>query len=362
MKILMLNYEFPPIGGGAGNANYYLLKEFARYKNLEIELVTSSEGKTKTIEFSKNITVTKLNVGKRDHHHWTAGEIFRWAIVTYKFSFKKKYDLCHAWFGWPSGIIPYMQKRPYIVSLRGSDVPGFNPRLKFLDGTILPIISVSIWNRALAVVANSDRLRHLANKTWNGDIGVIPNGVDISEFKYDKSKVPGKKINIISVGRLIPRKRYNLLIKAVANMPEFSLTLVGDGELTRELKSLSKSLRADVTFLGKLLHEDVSKELRKADIFVLPSETEGMSNAMLEAMASGLPVIAGLVGGSDELIDKNGVILKQGSVSELTNAIIQYKDRDLLKNHGQTSRKIAEKFSWRNSAKSYHKLYSKCIK
>jgi len=136
----MLNYEFPPIGGGAAIANYHLLTEFIGNADLEIDLVTSSPANRFEIEqFSENIKIFKLNVGKKELHYWTMPEIARWTWKAYWF-FRKlinenRYDLCHCWFGWPSGIIGYLFRKrvPYIIALRGSDVPGYNARLKILD-------------------------------------------------------------------------------------------------------------------------------------------------------------------------------------------------------------------------------------
>ena len=162
----MLNYEFPPLGGGAANANYYLLKEFAKTNDIFIDLVTSSANNKFEIDnFSKNIRIFKLNVYKKDIHFWKTVEIGRWTLKVYFFVRKivrnNKYDICHCWFGWPSGIIGYLfrKKMPYIVALRGSDVPKFNPRLKRLDKFVFTPVSKKVWKNAKHVTANSEGLK-----------------------------------------------------------------------------------------------------------------------------------------------------------------------------------------------------------
>ena len=187
----MLNYEFPPLGGGAANACYYLLKEFASQKDITIDVITS--GRTQKIEqFSKNITIHYIKINKKNPHYWKMSEILVWTLKAYKLSHafvrKKKYDVCHCWFGWPSGMIGYTLGIPYIVALRGSDVPGYNPRLSLLDSIIFKPISKVVWGKASHVVANSAGLRDLALKTARMKIDIIYNGVDVHEFKPSVKK------------------------------------------------------------------------------------------------------------------------------------------------------------------------------
>lgn len=354
MRILMLNYEFPPLGGGAGNANYYLLKEFAKHEDLHIDLVTSSPDKFK-VEFSENIRIFKLDVKKKGVHYWRMTEIALWSLKALLFSRKlaKKndYDLCHAWFGWPGGFVAYLLGLPFIVSLRGSDVPGYNPRLKILDMFLFKPLSKLVWGKAKEVIANSSGLKSLAQKTKKIPIKVIYNGVDTKEFKPGKSS--GKRL--ISTGRLIERKGYHYLIEALRGL-DFSLTLIGEGNMENSLKKQAQNL--DVEFKGAVSHEKIAKELSKADVFVLPSLNEGMSNSVLEAMASGLPVVVTDVGGTKELVKGNGFVVKRADAKELKKALKRYQNNpELITKHGKKSRELAEKMSWQNVAEEYKGVY-----
>lgn len=88
---------------------------------------------------------------------------------------KKKYSICHSWFGWPTGVIAYFNRKkvPYIIALRGSDVPRYNVRLKWLDKFVFSPVSKFVWRNASHVIANSKGLKELALKTLNCDIKVI---------------------------------------------------------------------------------------------------------------------------------------------------------------------------------------------
>ena len=101
----MLNYEFPPLGGGAANACQYILRELAK-RDIEVDLVTSSAmNRFETENFSTNITIYKLAVGKKNIHYWTQREILTYSWKARRFAKKlikeKRYDLCHTFFGIP---------------------------------------------------------------------------------------------------------------------------------------------------------------------------------------------------------------------------------------------------------------------
>ena len=367
----MLNYEFPPIGGGAAIANYYLLKEFINNPNLEVDLVTSSSSNKFEIEqFSNHIRIFKLNVCKKDSHYWTMSEIARWTWKAYWFSRKlineNNYDLCHCWFGWPPGVIGYLfrKKMPYIVALRGSDVPGYNPRLKILDKLVFRFISRIICGNAKIVTALSRNLKKLAEKTFSEtDIEIIYNGVDVDKFKPMVNK-PNFNIDILFVGRLIERKGIINLLKAFkAVCDEYKnceLTIVGEGPERNYLKNFCKQMKIEssVKFVGAVEYKDIDKMYQKAGIFVLPSLEESLSNVIQEAMASGLPIITTDTGAA-ELIDGNGFIVEKGGYKQIKKAIVEYiSNPELMRKHGQQSRKIAEKMSWGNNAKAYIEIYN----
>ena len=131
----MLNYEFPPIGGGAGKAHLCILKEFAGNNSLAIDVLTSAPQPGFTVEdFSDNITIYKVGVHKKNLHFWRKIEVIEWLVkahIHYRNLLRENnYDLVHAFFGFPTGWLCYRTagKLPYIISLRGSDVPGYNIR------------------------------------------------------------------------------------------------------------------------------------------------------------------------------------------------------------------------------------------
>jgi len=357
MRILMLNYEYPPLGGGAANANYYMLKEFAKKKDLKVDLITSSASNKFEIEdFAPNIHIYKLDVGKKDIHFWTQKEIMKWLYKAHslsrKLAKKNKYDYCHCWFGFPSGLVGMMLDIPYLVALRGSDVPGFNNRFGIQYIFLKPLIR-RIWKKAGKITANSEDLKNLALKAMDIPIHVIPNGVDIDEFKPVKKYYQKK---LVSTGRLIPRKGYKYLIHAISIMGDFTLTLVGEGNQQDKLKRMADRPTRRVHFTGSIPHSKIAKQYQKADVFVMPSLNEGLSNSMLEAMACGLPVIVTGTGGAKKLVRGNGIIIEKESSDSIIDAL-DALDAEKVERMGKKSRKIAEKMSWRAVSKQYLRLY-----
>lgn len=375
IRLLFLNYEYPPIGGGGANANSYLFREFAGDPELRIDCVTSTMRPVdERVQISENITLHRLALGKRQLHFWTQREVLYWLWRAQKKANELlasgDYDLCHAFFGFPSGAVAwrFRQRLPYLVSLRGSDVPGFNPRFSAQYLLLKPLFR-RIWRDAGAVVANSAGLRRLAGAfTPELPIPVIPNGIDTMEFSPDppEEREPG---HILCVSRLVARKGVQHLVAALptiaAAMPSVKLTVVGEGDLAEMLKSSAATLGvADrVDFRGYVPHDQLPALYRRAQLFVLPSFYEGMSNTVLEAMAAGLPIVATGEGGREELYGENAVTVPHGNPTLLAEAISQLlNDSSRCRTMGEVSRTIAERFSWRAVAGQYMLLYDDILK
>lgn len=374
-RILMVNYEFPPIGGGGGQAHYHLLREYAQMNQLRVDVLSSGVGKGMQIEdFSENIKIYRIGIHKKNLHYWRKSEVLEWLFKA-KRQYKKlisqnRYGLVHAFFAFPSGWLCYKSAGllPYIVSLRGSDVPGFNVRLG-CDYKLLAGLFRRIWTGAAAVIANSEGLRQLAREFMPRlNIEVIPNGIDTERFYPAANRERAVGWKILTVGRLIARKRIDMLIDAMTQLKHMGiparLSIAGEGNLTERLRHLARERQAsdEVIFLGRVPAEEMPQVYREHDIFVSSSAHEGMSNAMLEAMASGLPIVSALCEGVQELIGDNGTIVNDadgGKIAEAIRTIIQ--DKQKHETMAAAARRRAELFSWQNVAQAYVEQYDKIL-
>lgn len=371
MRVLMLNYEFPPLGGGAGNACYYILRELSSRNEIEVDLITSSSDRFIQEQFSPNIRVFRLDVGKRGKnlHYQGWGDLLQYVwkarFLANKLVKEQIYDVTHAWFGIPGGLVAVGLGVPYVVCLRGSDVPGYSDRMKWLERLGMTMIHTAIWKRADTMLALSEELRTLALKSWpRGDMGVIRNGVDTERFRPLKGRSSSDVMTFLYVGRLIPRKGVFDLIHAASRLPaksKWKIVLVGEGPDGDSLKKLVRSLglHKRVVFTGMVGHNRLVEYYQAADVFVLPSHHESMSNAQLEAIACGLPVIVTKTGGTLLSVDGNGLLVEVGDLDSLVGALLRLlEDRSLRREMGKRSREIALTLNWESVAEEYFKVYT----
>ncbi|MFH1898234.1 MAG: GT4 family glycosyltransferase PelF [Candidatus Desantisbacteria bacterium] len=206
----------------------------------------------------------------------------------------------------------------------------------------------------------------------------ILNGVEINCFDSKINKEEKKKelfinnsdIIIGTVGRIAPVKDQKTLIYAFAevikHIPDIKLVIVGDGESRIELEGIAANLKLseNIRFLG--MRFDIPELLAIMDLFVLPSLHEGISITLLEAMASGLPVIATNVGGNPEVVlnGKTGVLVPPDNPEALAEEIIiLLKNEQTRKNYGMSGRKIVqESFSLEKMINNHEELYISCLK
>lgn len=378
MKVLFFNYEYPPLGGGAANATANILAEFSKIPDLEVDLVTSSiDEKYHLDKVGENIFVHRLPIGKNSTnlHFQSQKDLLAYSWRAYFFSRKllreKRYDLSHSFFSVPCGFISLLLRwqygLPYVVSLRGSDVPGYSERFTAIYYFLSPIIRY-IWGKAGAVVSNSEGLKDLALKTKaDQKIEIIYNGIDVAHFCPKMELRPEKRF-IITTGasRVTHRKGLNYLIEAVSKLvpqyPNILLKIMGEGNARKDFEALVDRLNImnQVEFLGRIPREETAPFYQEASLFVLPSLNEGMSNALLEALGSGLPILATDTGGSKELVHEgeNGFIIKMKDGADIAEKIkIFLDDQTKVSQMGLESRKIAEKMSWENVAREYYNLY-----
>ncbi|MGD0078506.1 MAG: glycosyltransferase family 4 protein [Sedimentisphaerales bacterium] len=373
MKILMLNYEFPPIGGGAGQAHLAILRQFAGQEDLSVDVLTSAPkpGFSKQ-NLSDNVTIYTVGVHKKNLHFWRKIEVVEWVAKAYwhykRLIKENEYDLVHAFFGLPTGWLCYKtaDRLPYIISLRGSDVPGEHSRLQ-LEYKLLGPLLKKIWIKAAGLVACSEGLKKRSLRFLPSvKIDVIPNGVDLNRFRPGAGREINDEMKLLTVGRLSVTKRFDMLIEAVRILHDkgkpVRLTMAGGGGLFEELKEFVErnNLNGIINLTGRIETEKMPDIYRQHDIFVTATMQEGMSNAMLEAMASGLPIITTRCEGVEELISDNGIVVEGSSAEALAGAISKlYEDKQGYRTMSIAARQRAEKFGWDRVAEQYRQLYKK---
>lgn len=377
MNILMLNYEFPPIGGGAGKVHLNILREYSKQEDLDIDVLTSAPNpENEIIKLYNNVTIHKVGVHKKNLHFWRKIEITEWIIkagIYYKKLIKSnKYDLVHSFFGFPTGWFCYKSRKkiPYIISLRGSDVPGKNLRFAF-EYKLLGIVFKKIWKNASCLVACSEGLKQRALRFYpQVEIEVIPNGVDIEKFcpLPENTLKKSDTIRLITVGRLSITKRVDILIDGVRILVEkgkkVKLLVIGGGALKNSLEKIAseKNLANFIEFKGILDSQQMPRLYQTSDFYVSATMQEGMSNSMLEAMACALPIITTPCEGIEELIKENGVMVRQETADGIATVISELDaNSEKCRLMSIAARKHAGNFTWESISQQYLKLYQKVL-
>lgn len=228
----------------------------------------------------------------------------------------------------------------------------------------------SIYESADLVIAVSSALCCRMNELFSINPICISNIVDTAVFRYfDKKNVKKSgDFKFITVANLTKNKRIDLLLSAIKRLKEegysVKLTVIGDGEMRPPLEEQIQSLGISnhIELLGKLERNRVNVYLKDSDCFVLDSMSETFGVAYIEAIATGLPVIASKCGGPEDFVnDSNGILIEKDNLDQLTNAMKYMLTNAKKYNHEQISKHIAEKFSAETIAKKIMSEYEKLI-
>jgi glycosyltransferase involved in cell wall biosynthesis len=385
MRILVLNYEYPPLGGGAGVATAALAQGLVDHGAI-VDVVTASAGRDgerrKAVRKDDPLGCGRLSVyrvkSRRIGIHeagmlGAASYLVRALPLVRLLLRTHSYDVVHVFFSLPTGaLLPFLDLTgtPVVVSLRGSDVPGYDPynvNMQRVHRLLAPLTRW-IWRRADRLVPVCESLGRLTANTAPGlEYTVIPNGVDLRLFHPPEKARPhtGGSIRCLAVARLVERKGLGELIRAIGLLPRgrFSLEIVGDGPDEGVLRNLVSSLglAGEVNFLGSLERSSVAERYREADLFTLPSSAEAFGNVFAEALASGLPILGSTVGGIPELVEHgtNGLLVPPGNPEALAQAIRYIADDPELRSKmsARNRAKAEATLQWSQVTRRYVAIY-----
>ncbi len=446
MRILIINYEFPPIGAGGGKASqkiatclvemghnvrvitsrptqvYSLFGNIAvllglgfwiylvylklafdedlsdhgftllgtlllligfilRHTGLTWELTNPIRG-LKPVEFIDGIEVCRIPVLRQRQEYCSTFEMSTFLVSGIWHSLFQvrdfSPDVVHIFFGIPDGPIGWVLKRvyglPYLISLRGADVPSDEVKRFAKQYKVLRPFIRWLWHDADALVAVSNGLReHAYDTTSNVPITVIPNAIELSVFTPPLNRGHEGPVRLLFVGRFNAFKNVETLLEAVRllrdkGIDNFELQLIGEGERRSNLERLTaeKELTRHVRFLGWIDRDTIVTRYRQADLFVTATTWEGMPNTVLEAMACGLPVVATRASGLEELVQEgvNGYLVSINDPASLAERLADLVNNPYERQRmGKESRKIAEReFAWEHITEQYVEIYERIRK
>ena len=295
------------------------------------------------------------------------GLLVPWLFVSlyvHLFKMRREYDIVQANWLIPQGIVQSFIKKPYVVTGHGGDVTSLNKG-------ILKVLKKRCLKNAAGVTAVSQPLMDVLNGIYeNPKQAVISMGCDTAMFgqehRVENYFGQGDKKVVLFVGRLAEKKGVSYAIEAMRQVNNAILVIAGDGplksKLQRQAETVQKESGSTILFLGAKTHEELKGIYASADLFVMPSITakdgdkEGFGLVILEAFASGLPIVASRSGGITDIVKDgvNGYLAEEKDVSGLADRInIVLQDKNIYNKMQTEAKKTAQRYDYCEIAKRY---------
>ena len=364
LTILHVTPYYPPHVGGLETVVRGMAEALADRHTVEVLTTNCGADREPSTVQSGNLTVRRLRAIELLHTPVAPGLLLRVlraprdAVVHVHAAMPLTPEI--VWFA------SRLRRTPFIIHVHGA---GY-PRSRFGRGLFLlytrAILGHTLRAASKVVVLTNEQAQLLARdfRICRTDIAVVPNAVDAQFNPAPRSKHPrAGPCRLLFVGRIHPVKAVPRLIRAVALMQEpVDTVIVGDGPGLLEVERAVRELRLrNVQLVGVQQGDELLHWYEWADVFVLPSESEGMPLAMLEAMAAGLPVVATDVPGSRETLGDAGVLaaLDPPSLAAALDRVAG--DRELRDRLGEQSLIRAQEYSWERLTERLERVYAEVM-
>lgn len=341
MRILILNYEYPPLGGGAGIVTKHLAERFAQAGH-QVHVVTTWFPGQPEFSSEGGLSIMRLPARRKFTYKSNPLEMLSWAYEAYKYFRKlpdeRMFDICLANFTMPGGVVArYIEKRwniPYVVLSHGHDIPWFAPSQMFLWHLCCYPFIKNIVAHAQRVVLLTPDLKRTADQFTGRRLSarniIIPNGMLMDKYRVGFD-TPDDVLQILFVGRMVEQKDPLTFVRAAKMINQIGIPvhfrMLGDGPLKEAVeKYILKHAIQNIEVMGQVSHYDVLKNYEQAHVLVLPSREEAMSLVILEAVSRGIYTITTEVSGNREIIQEgvNGDFAGYGDAKAIAHHIAAF--------------------------------------
>lgn len=362
MKILVLNYEFPPIGGGAAPVSRDISIKLCE-RGHEVTVVTMGFQDLPAYEEIGGVKIHRVKCWRSKKSSCMPWEQYTYLIAAKSFLRKHfkthHYDICHVHFVIPTGELgKWIKKKyniPYVITAHGSDVEGYNQKtyMKIMHVLLRPFWR-SIVRNSESVVAPSAFLLDLMKKEFaNGKYPLIPNGLDVDTYMNLHFPDNKKEKRILLMGRMQKSKNMQTVLRAISlvDLKDWQIDILGDGPYREELQMLVEQLKLTdkVVFHGWIDNHSPEQLafLQKASVYITASHFENCPMAVLETIAAGCyPLLSDIpahrqfieedkyffkMDDADELADKLQYLINSGSMWYKKNSAIDVSAYDWAK-------------------------------
>lgn len=364
-NILVLSEIFPPQNGGSGRWLWEIFKRIDSYKVSFVadKNISSSEFDTKSEKLIYRINLKSSQWGIKSF----VGLFYYAKNIIKILAICKKQRIHHVFCGrcLPEGLMAYAVNKisgvRYSCFVHGEDIETARSSRE------LTVLTRAVMSKSDNLICNSQNSASIVRDKWDmpeKKIKVMYPGVDVHHFtnNKDESRPSGwdDKLILLTVGRLQKRKGHDAMISALPAIkkkyPNIHYCIVGDGPEKESLKHHVSELRLDdcVEFIYDLSDKDLATYYRNCSLFILPNravgkDIEGFGMVLIEAQASGKPVVAGDSGGTSEtmIVGKTGFIINCENKENIAEALISILDETDLEVMGEQGRRFVEQnFDW----------------
>jgi glycosyltransferase involved in cell wall biosynthesis len=371
MRLLVLNYEFPPIGGGGGQIAAEFCRSLASFGH-EVQVHTSRHPSLPSREVRDGYIIFRSFALRRHLHTCSVPEMAAYLALTVAPTLKHVYtwkpEVIHAHFAVPTGVIAWLIHQltgiPYVLSVYLGDVPGGVPaQTDHLFRWIKPLTR-PIWQDAAAVIAPAAHIRRMARRYYDVPIDIIPNGIDLADAKIS-SAAPATPVRLIFAGRLSIQKNPLFLLASLSLLKHlpWRLDILGDGPLRTAAQNLvaELELESQVSFHGWVTTAQVQAAMAASDILLMPSLSEGLPAVGMQALAAGLAILGSQVGGITDVVQpgQNGFLVPVNDMAAFAARLQLMLDPQVLGGMKAASRQLAHQFDLTVLARRLEKILIK---
>ena len=321
MRILVLIYEFPPVGGGGGRVAEDICRGLAR-RGHEVRVVTSHYGDLPRCDVVDGVEVHRIPVGRRLPFKAYLRDMLGYVVAGFfpalRLIRRWKPDAIHVHFAVPSGALAWplslLTSVPYILTAHLGDVPGGVPEKTDRWFRWVFPLTPPIWKGAARVFGVSEFTSQLAEQHYGVKVEVLHNGVDLDMLDPGEIRV-NTPPRVMFAGRFVTQKNPLQVVQALSALRDlpWECVMVGDGPLRPavEAEIRARGLEGRFTLPGWVTPDDVIAEFRRSDLLFMPSLSEGLPVVGVQALAMGLAIVAGQVGGFVDLVEQgyNGYLI-----------------------------------------------------
>jgi glycosyltransferase involved in cell wall biosynthesis len=375
LNILILNYEYPPLGGGAGIVTKQLAELLAKQGYKIVVLTTWFSGEPE-FHIDGNLTVVRLRSKRKHTYQSNPLEMLSWMKMAINyiddFGHDFNFDICLANFAMPGGEVAKHLKNkrniPFVILSHGHDIPWFHPKQMFFWHFLFYFKIKNILKTSAANIVLTTQMKAIADKfvgkKYSHKNIIIPNGLEFLHFRkgFNSSDT---EINALFVGRLVEQKNPLMVVKAFEKLQHFNLPInlkiIGDGKLKKELENyIFHNQIQNIKILGRMSQSEVFQEMQQAHLLIAPSKAEAMSMSILEGISCGMFVLATNISGNKELIMEgfNGYFVKDEI--DIVEKVKLFYNEKFTKNYHYPEdlfKYLNQKYSWNKTVMDYINLF-----